>query len=128
MSRFRINRRFCIDDTADSWHQELMVLAQQVQSPLIPSESYQSRSLTHEVQYHSRRSSSKSTDRLLQDNKRKISKGLLNQRLSARNQHSPIPKPNISIEKNDQESSMNNESQDVGIWVKFNIILVFFYF
>jgi hypothetical protein len=51
-----------------------------------------------------------------------ISKRLLNRRASARYPRSQLTKSKISNDKNEQESSVNNENQDAGIWVIFQII------
>jgi hypothetical protein len=106
----------CLDNTADAWRRELMGLAQQVQSSLVPPH--------HEHRPKRRSSSSLSTYHLEDNDEQNISKRLLHRRPSACHRRSYTTKPKISIDKNEQELSTNNENQDPGIWVisiKLNI-------
>ncbi len=110
-----IDISFCLDNTADVWRQELMGLAQQVQSSLQLLDESRSSLLS---QRSSKRSSSSLPISYLQDNdESNISKRLLNRHATPQRQHSYIPKLRISIDENEQESSINNKKQDPGIWV-----------
>ncbi len=107
---------FCIDNTADIWRQELMGLAQQVQSSLLPLDDLQQQSRLTPSRFK-RINNSLSTSHLEENSDENISKRLLNRRGSAHYQHSSIPKSRLSMNENEQESSTNNKNQDPGIWV-----------
>lgn len=104
-------KSFHLDNTADIWRQELMGLAQQVQSSFSPL--HESRS----IRRLSKQSRSSVTAHLGENDEQYISKRLLNRRSSARYPHSYLLKPRIAITENDQESSTNGKTQDAGIWV-----------
>jgi hypothetical protein len=114
----------CIDNTADTWRQELMGLAQQVQASLIPTDESQHSRLSRLHHHHHAKRSRSSISSYHPDEKdeQNISKRLLNRRASARYPRSQLTKSKISNDKNEQESSVNNENQDAGIWVIFQII------
>ncbi|CAF1106171.1 unnamed protein product [Rotaria sp. Silwood1] len=113
-----IHEKLCIDNITHDWRQELIGLAQQVQSSLSHlNESHQSRS-SRSTQYRSRRgTSSVPIYHLDEDNEQNNYKKLLNRRPNTRHQFSPVTKSKISISANEQESSTNNENQDSGIWL-----------
>ncbi|CAF2632663.1 unnamed protein product [Rotaria sp. Silwood2] len=105
-------------NTMHDWRQELMGLARQVQSSLSHlNEPYHSRSSRSSQQRSRRATSSIPIYHLDEDNEQNNSRRLLNRRSNTRSQFSPITKSKISIDTNEQESSINNENQDAGIWL-----------
>lgn len=104
---------FHLDNTADAWRQELMGLAQQVQSSFIPVQSSRSNQ-----QQRSQRSSSSVISALEDNEEQNISKRLLNRRTTGRPPPSYAFRPRIAINDNESDvSTSGGKTEDAGIWV-----------
>jgi hypothetical protein len=104
-----------LDNAADNWRQELMGLAQQVQSSLLSLDESRSTRISHQRPKRSDGSLSTSHSEVHTNNDEQfISKRLLHRRASAR--HPDVLKPRISLDEN-----LPTKNQDPGIWVKIYI-------
>lgn len=101
---------FHLDNTADTWRQELMGLAQQVQSSLGPIQPSRSNQL------RSRRISS-AISSLEDNNEQNISKRLLNRRPVTRYAPSYTFRSQLAIDENEEATSNGSKTEDAGIWV-----------
>ena len=107
---------FHLVNTADTWRQELMGLAQQVQSSLGPTQPSRSNQL------RSQRGSSSAISSLQENNEQYISKRLLNRRPVTRYAPSYTIRSKLAINENEEETSNGSKTEDAGIWVILSLI------
>ncbi|CAF0992750.1 unnamed protein product [Rotaria magnacalcarata] len=115
------NNSFGFHNSVDAWRQQLIELAQQVNSSLISTGEQEPiiRSLrSSRISRHcSKRNAAPTNGNADDSDEQGISKRLLNRNLSTRYPTSKVNKPQVDEKPEQEETTTQEENQDSGIWL-----------